>query len=222
MKNTLIAGRIGAALSAFFLILFISFLMFILPSQGLDANQGGLYNPQAALAFASSSWLLQGFYAQYLVGIIGFSLLIYSIASVVESRQSNLMRIGNIVGIVGIVFFLINMVIGYLNTPLLLNLLPQYTQEVYATYLTITLLAGALVYGGFFCLGIWALFLNSSSLTLKLFPRTLSIIGIISGVCGVLSLFITPMSFLYILFSTIWLIYLAVIYPKLKQFPSAA
>lgn len=217
MKNTQTIGRLGASLSILFLVLFTAFLFLILPSQGLPANQGGLYEPQSVLDFASHSWLLRGFYAHYLLGVLGFLMIVYARSKQVQNNNHDLGKLRNIIGYIAAGLLFLNGLIQYLNLPLLLYLLPKQPNETYATYLTITLIAGALIYGAFFCMGIWLILSNLGLSKSKNISSIFSYLGILTGIFGVCSVLVTALSFLFIIFMIIWLIWMIIIFPKLMQ-----
>ena len=217
MKNTQSICRIGASLSVLFFILFILFLVVILPSQGLPADQGALYNPQLVLDFASHSWLLRGFYAHYLLGVFGFLLLIYTISGQNQSIQPGLEKLGNLAGYFAAGLLFLNSIIQYLNLPLLLYLLPNQPDETYATYLSITLIAGALVYSAFFCMGIWLIISNLDLRKSKKVSNLFSYLGILAGILGIGSIFFTTLSYLFIISMILWLIGLIFIFLTFAQ-----
>jgi hypothetical protein len=217
MKNTQTIGRLGAWLTSIFLILFVSFLILIFPSKGLPADQGALYNPQLVLDFASHTWLLRGFYAHYFIGIFGFLLLVYAVSKHNQSIHEDLGKFRNIVGYFAIALLFLNSVMQYLNAPLLLYLLPNQPDETYATYLSITLIAGALVYAAFFCMGIWLIISNLDILKSKKTSSPFAYLGILTGIFGMCSILLTALSYLFIICMVIWLIWLIIIFPKLAQ-----
>ena len=217
MKKSQSLGRIGASLTVLFFILFILFLVVILPSQGLPANQGALYNPELVLEFTSHSWLLRGFYAHYFLGIFGSLLLVCAISKQDLTIHQDLGKLRNIAGFFSAGMLFLNSVIQYLNLPLLLYLLPNQPDQTYATYLSITLIAGALVYGAFFCMGIWLIISNLDLRKSKKVSILFSYMGIFTGIFGICSIFFTALSYLFIICIIFWLIWLIIIFPKLAK-----
>jgi hypothetical protein len=211
VKTSRLIGSIGAFLLAVFFITFILFITIIIPSQGFPVDQGGLYNPNAALEYAANSSMLRVFYLHYFLAVMGLILLMPGLHKLLCGHSAQIMGVASTLGSVSALLFFVNSIIVFLNLPLLLTSMNDFPVEAKATYLAITLIAGALVYGAFITYGGWILLCSIAALQAKIFPKLLNYSGILLGIIGMLTIFLSPLSFVLILASIIWLVVLGIV-----------
>ncbi|MBN2500378.1 MAG: hypothetical protein JXB38_06380 [Anaerolineales bacterium] len=204
-------GGIGAFLLALYFIVFILLIVFILPAQGFAIDQGSLYNPDEGLAFAAKSPMLRIFYLHYFLFVAGLAFVLPPIHKRLSTKFICCGRAAVVLGVMSTLLMFINITIGYLNLPLLVGLLTEYPLEAKATYMAITLAAGALVYGAFFTYGIWVWLTSYMALKAGEFPKVLNYLGLILGLVSIFSFVFTPLSFVVIILSIVWAAFLGVV-----------
>jgi hypothetical protein len=198
----------GALLQAAHFILII-ILTVLISMDGIAATDGGLYNPELGLAYALRSPMLMNFHIAHLLMVFGMIPMMFLFHRKLSPGGGIAVTVAGFTGFTAILLHFLGVLPG-----LLFRFLAQsysvYPVESQAAYLAIILVSGAFLRGGGFANGWWLLLVSFAGLRTGVFPKSFNLLGVLVGIAGIFSLFITQLDIAG-LAGLIWLIWLAVI-----------
>jgi hypothetical protein len=209
MTNHKRLGVLGALLQSIYFIVVPLFSLVIIPSQGIAATTGGLYNPSAGLAYASSSPTLALFQLSGLYMVVGLVLVVPILYDRLHPSSPGIMRTATLAGLLSAFLFSASVAIGFLIFPLLTGLSANYPVETRTTYLTVILISGAFVRGAIFAYGWWVTLSSWAAFRAGAFSRAFNFVGIAAGITSMLAFFVASISLVSVLADLVWSIWLA-------------
>ena len=211
MKRLLQLGGIGALLQATYFLAVVLFLAVILPSQGFSANDTAYHDPATALSFALKSPTRA--ISELLDVILGVGLVMTTIA-LYEKFQEKLPGRKEVMvtaAIVGATFAFASGIMGFITIPELAGMYAQGKVEANATYLTVTLITGALRLGAIFAYGWWVFMVSWIGNTTKQFSKPMNYLGFVLGVLGIINFIIQPVAVVTVILGVVWSVWLGLV-----------
>ena len=210
LKRLLQFGGVGALLQAVYFVAVVLFLAVIMPSQGFAADDTAYHDPASALSFALKTPTRA--VSDLLDLILGASLVMITVAlsEKFQAELSGRKQVMVMAAIIGATLAFASGMIGFITIPELAGMYAQGKVEANATYLTVTLITGALRLGAIFAYGWWVLLVSWIANTTKQFSKPLNYLGFLLGVCGIINFVIQPVAIITLVLGLVWSIWLGI------------